>query len=338
VAMKHIQIFENFLNELAAPTDHFTSRFNLRATSVEFESGVDGLSDEDISFAKDRIVEIFEKAKKELLAYDMSWNKGQRDIGYIFNFGDIVLQKGGKYYYPILKIPKEIEKKDYYTGSVFCAICSSDSIITIMIFPRTCKYGEDPLICKDPLDKESAYLKFEDDKRHNLRKENRPLDPYKIFFAKDKDFGDADAWKQPKINLIYLPDKESDEKKKFKERIRGAVTIKKLTRDKPIIYVKNKEFAKRYIKQYKNIGTKKEFLIEMFLSQTQDGPIGTKAYFKKTDHILIEISKTTSVEEDILALSLGYTHYEAEIERYSENSQGENSFSCRITGPVKKEI
>ena len=76
----------------------------------------------------------------------------------------------------------------------------------------------------------------------------------------------------------------------------------------------------------------------MFLSQTQDGPIGTKAYFKKTDHILIEISKTTSVEEDILALSLGYTHYEAEIERYSEKSQGENFFSCRITGPVKKEI
>jgi hypothetical protein len=337
--MKHIQIYENFLNELANPSGHFTNRFDLRATSVEFESGVEGLSDEDIAFAKERIVEIFEKAKKDLIFYDMSWNKGNRDIGYIFNFGDIILRKGDQFYYPVLKVPKEMGRKDYYTGSVFCAICYSDSIITIMIFDRTCKYGSDPLKCKDPLDKEAAYAKFEKDKRHVLRKENRPLDPYKIFFANDKDFGDAAAWKQPKINLIDLPDKEAEEKKKFDARIRGTVTVKKLTKNKSIIYVKNnKEFAKRYIKEYKNIGLKKDFWIEMFLSQTSDGPISTKAYFKKEDRILIEISKTTRVEDDLLALSLGYTHYVAEIERYSENPQGDNFFSCRIVGAIQKDI
>jgi hypothetical protein len=336
--MKHIRIYEKFLNELAVPTKHFTNRFNLRATSVEFESGVDGLSEDDISFAKARIIEIFEKAKNDLLIYDMSWNKGNRDIGYVFNFGDIVLQKGGKYYYPVLKVPKEMGKKDYYLGSIFCAICYSDSIITIMVFPRNCKYGLDPIKCKDPLDKEAAYLKFEEDKRHSLMDENRPLDPYRIFFTKDQDFGDAAAWSQPKINLIAIPDKGSEEKEKFLEKIRGTVTVKKLTKNKSIVYIKNKDFAKRYIKECKNIGTKKDFWIEMFLSQTPDGPISTKAYFKKNDRILVEISKITRVEDDILALSFGYTHYVAEIERYSENSQGENFFSCKILGAIQKDI
>ena len=332
--MKHIQIFEDFLFE-AVPSDHFENRFELRASSIIFDSGVEDLGEEDLAFVKKRIVEILNKCRMDLIAYDMSWNKGNRDIGYIFNFGDIVLIKNDKYYYPTFKIPKERGSNDYYVGSIFCAICYSDAIITLMCFPRTCKYGSDPIKCKDPLDKEAAYTKFEKDKRYILRKENRPLDPYTILFAKETNFGDADGWKHPKANIIDIPTEESEERKEFERRVRGTVTVKKLAEDKSIIYMKNGDWAKRYIKTYKNINLKnKDFDIEMYLSQVPGGVISTKTYFKRGNLILVEISKTTKVDDDILALRLGYTHYSAEIERYSENIKGEKFFSCRILGPV----
>lgn len=341
--MKFLSSFELFE---ARPTSHFKDRFELRAQDVIFESGVDGLRPDELEVIKYKVLEIWNKSKDDLEKYDLEWNKGYRDEGYVFNFGDIVVKKGENYYYPVFKVPKEKNREEYHSGSIMCAICWENKIVTLLIFPRICKYVSGSSTCKDPLNHEMVFNQFKRDKVKSLQMENRPGDPFNISFGPTEDKIGRPVWKNPKVNLIILPTEEQDSSKEKKEaernlilNVSGFVTVKKITPGKTISFQVKKEglppsFVTRYIKSHRNIGGQKNFSIEVILSQTPDGTLFSKKTFVPGDQILIKISSITKNPDDQLALELGYTHYLAEIQRYSVNKEKEGFFSCRIIKPV----
>lgn len=339
--MRYISTFELFE---AFETDHIINRYDLRAKDIVFESGVDGLSEEDLKDIGEKILELWAEYREDLKKYDIEWNRGYEERGYYFSFGDIVVKKGENYYYPVLNVKKGKASEESYSGSILCAICWGNKAVTILLFPRKCKYTLKSLDCKDPLDHQYAIDKFKRDKERYLASKGMRGTPYTIHQGSDFDEVGLKMWKAPKVNLILLKTEEEKEKDKIAKidrellnKIKGVATIKKLTAGKPIVYqtrVDGQESTfKRNIISQKNIGTQKDFLIEMILSQSQGGP-NVRKTFKKGDKILVKISNITKNPDDQLALELGYTHYLAEIERYSINKEKEAFFSCRILRPA----
>lgn len=337
--LKEFEIFEAFL------TNHFVDRFELRAKDIRFKSGVEGLSEDEISFVRTKILGIWENCKKNLEKYDLEWNRGYRDRGYVFNFGDIVIKKGDQYLYPVMEVPDGKSLNEFKSGSVMCAICWDRSIVTLLIFPRKCKYTHISSSCKDPLNFDFVYDQFKRDKVNSLRMENRPGDPFTIELAPLVDELGKDVWKIPKVHVITL---QTDDSKKILDksekdldllrRVKGFSTIKKITPDKNISFVVRRDgiasYTTRYIKSHRNIGSPKNFIVEVMLSSESGGPASSKKSFVKDDQILIKIGSLTKNPDDILALELGYTHYLAEIQRYSINREKEGSFVCNIIKPV----
>jgi hypothetical protein len=329
--LSNFNLFEAYL------TDHFKKRYDLRGLNFEFESGVDDLTQEDLQQAKTKIVEILEKGKKNLESYDLEWNYGNEDTGFIFNFGDIVLKKGDKYYYPRFRVlGEEGDLQNSYTGSVFCAVAYSNGIITFMVYPRRCQYFPGGK-CIDPLDYEFTIKEVRRNKEHDLRLKKRQGAPYEISFAPETDKHGRKIWNRPKFNLIHILSKEEQElealntkRREFITKVNNIKTTKTISIGKYISYLVDHLPVTKLILGYKNIGSSKDPIVQINFFGGGKGPEIKK--FTKGDKILVEISKITKVPEDMEALSLGYKYYIAEIERYQEVKGKDPYFACRIIG------
>jgi hypothetical protein len=191
--------------------DHYKSRLDLRK-NFQFIGGIDGLSEEDLSFARKKIEEHLKECSNKILRYKYP----RIDYAYttVFHFGDIVLKKGDILYYPILSVPKEETGKETYSGSVYGAVSHGDITYTLMLFPRRCEG------CQNPIPKEEMLATADRDMIHQSAKKN--LRSYRIVNAEETDKDGNDIAVSPKIKIIDL-----DSPERYKETEEPVFLIKK---------------------------------------------------------------------------------------------------------------
>lgn len=280
--MNHLLNFNifNLRIDEAKIRQHFTDRYRLRIIDkLEFVSGVEELNEKELDFAKNQIKSYIESCIQKLKNFDMGDYKKFSSHFTIFSFGDIILKKGERYFYPTFRVPgiTEEEKEDkirrfgsvttesFYSGSIFYTVIEGEWLQTLLLAPRLCKYDpnnpEGP--CKDPLDRNEVMSKS---KRAAYKRKNNS-DNFTIDFF-DESFPNNKELSQ-EVKIIEIPEKIDDTKKLYGIPIRIGGYISFLNKDGLPI--------KRMISDYKKIVENDKLLgiIIFYNTKDPDGNIKT---------------------------------------------------------------
>lgn len=332
--MDNLKIFEDFISE-AFITEHFRDRFKLRCLDVNFEGSLyHHLTEGDIVFVREKILSDLQQWYTDLEEYSMKWNSYEEDKCYVFRFGDIIIRKNNKYYYPQLRVPDGKSAQGYEIGSNFVAVAWAHRMATVLLIRRKCKYNAGKQPCLEPMDMEQL---------HDIVRTNRNLmqnrnSNFTIEMAPEKDLGDARKWDYPKFRIIDIPSEHEVKLAAFNQQYSGDITIKRIESKSPIIYERNGEYKEKYINQYKNLDTKENFNLEFFLSASPGGATATKQILKRNDKMVVRIPKKgRDRTRDEFAEEMGYTHYLTSVERYSpvNGSTIIGDLYCKILRPIK---
>lgn len=193
----NFSLFESLLLDEAKAIDHFNDRYDLRS-NFQFVGGTEGLSEEDLVFAKKKILEHLRECKLNMLRYKYPITNYEYTT--VFHFGDIVLKKGDNLYYPTLSVPKEKTGGETYEGSVYGAVAHGDHIWTLMIFQRRCEG------CKNPIPTEEMLAKANVDMAYKATQIN--LRSYQIVAAEETDREGNNIAISPKVKIIDLDSPE----------------------------------------------------------------------------------------------------------------------------------
>jgi len=322
------KLFESSLLWENKHHDHFKSRMDLRK-NFQFIGGVDGLSEEDLSFARKKIEEHLKECSVNILKYKYP----RIDYAYttVFHFGDIVLKKGDILYYPILSVPKEETVRETYSGSVYGAVSHGDVTYTLMLFPRRCEG------CQNPIPKEEMLATAGRDMIHQSAKKN--LRSYRIVNAEETDKDGNDIAVSPKIKMIDLDDPE-----RYKENTRSEITV---TRNPELFNKLRPEFqigikTGNKISYLNKDGQKVTKEIKDFqLASNRDSfggirmefkpPIGGLPSFKVFD-VGTKIISERGTDE------IGYRDYVSEITSVLVSKRDGLIIMCKTIGPFKQDI
>ena len=319
------KLFESSLLWETRRTEHFKDRMDLRK-NFQFVGGVDGLSEDDLSFARKKIEEHLKECSLNLLKY--KFPRTYYEYSTVFHFGDIVLKKGDSLYYPTLSVRKEKNSTVTYEGSVYGAVAHGDDIYTLMLFKRTCEGCKNPIPTEEMLSKANVDMEYQS-KVRNLRS-------YRVVAAEEMN----NIVISPKVKMIDLDDPE-----RYKENTRREFTV---TRD-PGVFNKLRPQFQIGIKtgnkiSYENKeGQKvtKEILDFQFPSKgdnfsgirmTFKPPIGSNIpsikYFSKGDNIISE----RGTDE------IGYRDYVSEIIDFINSTRDGHIMMCKTIRPFKGDI
>lgn len=207
----NFSLFESSLLDESQEHKHFKGRYDLRS-NFQFVGGTEGLSEEDLVFARKKILEHLKECKLNILKYKYP----RTDLAYttVFHFGDIVLKKGDNLYYPVLSVQKEENSKITYKGSVYVAVAHGDITWTLMIFPRKCKG------CKNPIPTEEMLYKASVDKEYKSLQQN--IQGYQVVAAEETDIAGNNIAISFKVKIIDL-----DSPERYKEDRDSLFLIKK---------------------------------------------------------------------------------------------------------------
>lgn len=320
----NFSLFESSLLDEAKAIDHFNNRYDLRS-NFQFVGGTEGLSEEDLVFAKKKILEHLRECKLNMLKY--KYPRTNYEYTTVFHFGDIVLKKGDNLYYPTLSVPKEKTGGETYEGSVYGAVVHGDLIWTLMLFQRRCEG------CKNPIPTGEMLAKANVDMEYKATQTN--LRSYQVVAAEE-----TGTEISPKVKIIdldsperYKVDRESvflikKDPEAFKG-LRSQFQIGIKTGNK--ISYENKEGQK----------VTKEILDFQFPSKgdnfsgirmTFKPPIGSNIpsikYFSKGDNIISE----RGTDE------IGYRDYVSEIIDFLRSKRDGDIIMCRTLRPFKGDI
>ena len=318
------KLFESSLLWETRRTEHFKDRMDLRK-NFQFVGGVDGLSEDDLSFARKKIEEHLKECSLNLLKY--KFPRTYYEYSTVFHFGDIVLKKGDSLYYPTLSVRKEKNSTVTYEGSVYGAVAHGEDIYTLMLFKRTCEGCKNPIPTEEMLAKANVDMEYQS-KVRNLRS-------YQVVAAEE-----TGTEISPKVKIIDL-----DSPERYK-----------VDRESVFLIKKDPEAFKGLRSQFQigiKIGNKisyenkegqkvtKEILDFQFPSKgdnfsgirmTFKPPIGSNIpsikYFNKGDNIISE----RGTDE------IGYRDYVSEIIDFLHSKRDGDIFMCRTLRPFKGDI
>ena len=188
----NFSLFESLLLDEAKTIDHFNDRYDLRS-NFQFVGGTEGLSEEDLVFARKKILEHLRECKFNMLRY--KYPRTNYEYTTVFHFGDIVLKKGDNLYYPTLSVPKEKTGRETYEGSVYGAVAHGDLLYTLMLFQRRCEG------CKNPIPTQEMLAKAKEDMVYKATQTN--LRSYQVVAAEETGIEIS-----PRIKIIDLDSPE----------------------------------------------------------------------------------------------------------------------------------
>lgn len=193
----NFSLFESLLLDESQEHKHFKARYDLRS-NFQFVGGTEGLSEEDLVFARKKILEHLRECALNIRKYKYP----RTDYAYttVFHFGDIVLKKGDNLYYPTLSVLKDENSNKTYEGSVYGAVAHGDVTWTLMIFPRRCEG------CKNPIPTEEMLSKADIDMEYTSNQRN--IRSYQVVAAEETDRAGNDIAISPKIKIIDLDSPE----------------------------------------------------------------------------------------------------------------------------------
>ena len=207
----NFSLFESLLLDEAKTIGHFNDRYDLRS-NFQFVGGTEGLSEEDLVFARKKILEHLRECKFNMLRY--KYPRTNYEYTTVFHFGDIVLKKGDNLYYPTLSVPKEKTGRETYEGSVYGAVAHGDDIYTLMLFQRRCEGCKNPIPTEEMLSKADVDMVYQANQR-NIRS-------YQVVAAEETDRAGNDIAISPKIKIIDL-----DSPERYKGDTESVFLIKK---------------------------------------------------------------------------------------------------------------
>ena len=322
------KLFESSLLWENKHHDHFKSRMDLRK-NFQFIGGVDGLSEDDLSFARKKIEEHLKECSVNILKYKYP----RTNYGYttVFHFGDIVLKKGDNLYYPTLSVPKDERGVKTYEGSIYGAVAHGDVTYTLMLFQRRCEG------CKNPIPAEEMLLKADEDLEYKSKEMN--LRGYQVVAAEETDMKGNNIAISPKIKMIDLDDPE-----RYKENTRSEITV---TRNPELFNKLRPEFqigikTGNEISYLNKDGQKVTKEIKDFqLASNRDSfggirmefksPIGGLPSFKVFD-VGTKIISERGTDE------IGYRDYISEITSVLVSKRDGLIIMCKTIGPFKQDI
>ena len=193
----NFSLFESLLLDESQEHKHFKARYDLRS-NFQFVGGTEGLSEEDLVFARKKILEHLRECALNIRKYKYP----RTDYAYttVFHFGDIVLKKGDNLHYPVLSVLKDENSNKTYEGSVYGAVAHGDVTWTLMIFPRRCEG------CKNPIPTEEMLAKADIDMEYTSSQRN--IRSYQVVAAEETDRAGNDIAISPKIKIIDLDSPE----------------------------------------------------------------------------------------------------------------------------------
>jgi hypothetical protein len=320
----NFSLFESSLLDEAKAIDHFNNRYDLRS-NFQFVGGTEGLSEEDLVFAKKKILEHLRECKLNMLKY--KYPRTNYEYTTVFHFGDIVLKKGDNLYYPTLSVPKEETGGETYEGSVYGAVAHGDFIWTLMLFQRRCEG------CKNPIPTGEMLAKANVDMEYKATQTN--LRSYQIVAAEE-----TGTEISPKVKIIdldsperYKGDRESvflikkdpeafkGLRSEFQIGIKTGNEISYLNKDGQKVTKKILDFRKAS-KGDNFSGIRLEF----------EPPIGTNLKSFKILDIGTKIISERGTDE------IGYRDYISEITNYLDSKRDGLIIMCKTIGPFKGDI
>jgi hypothetical protein len=320
----NFSLFESLLLDEAKTIDHFNDRYDLRS-NFQFVGGTEGLSEEDLVFAKKKILEHLRECKLNMLKY--KYPRTNYEYTTVFHFGDIVLKKGDNLYYPTLSVPKEKTGGETYEGSVYGAVAHGDFIYTLMLFQRRCEG------CKNPIPTGEMLAKANVDMEYKATQTN--LRSYQVVAAEE-----TGTEISPKVKIIDL-----DSPERYKENTRREFTV---TRD-PSVFNKLRPQFQIGIKtgnkiSYLNKDGQKvtKEILDYQRPSKGDSFSGIRMEFKPDIGTNLKGSKIFNIGTEIISErgtdEMGYRDYVSVIIDMPNSTRDGDIFMCRTLRPFKGDI
>jgi hypothetical protein len=320
----NFSLFESSLLDEAKAIDHFNNRYDLRS-NFQFVGGTEGLSEEDLVFAKKKILEHLRECKLNMLKY--KYPRTNYEYTTVFHFGDIVLKKGDNLYYPTLSVPKDERGTKTYEGSVYGAVAHGDFIWTLMLFRRRCEGCKNPIPTGEMLAKANVDMEYKETQT-NLRS-------YQVVAAEE-----TGTEISPKVKIIDLDDPE-----RYKENTRREFTV---TRD-PSVFNKLRPQFQIGIKtgnkiSYLNKDGKKvtKEILDYQRASKGDSYSGIRMEFKPDIGTNLKGSKIFNIGTEIISErgtdEMGYRDYVSVIIDMPHSTRDGDIFMCRTLRPFKGDI
>ena len=319
----NFSLFESSLLDEAKAIDHFDNRYDLRS-NFQFVGGTEGLSEEDLVFARKKILEHLRECKLNMLRY--KYPRTNYEYTTVFHFGDIVLKKGDNLYYPTLSVPKEKTGRETYEGSVYGAVAHGDLLYTLMLFQRRCEG------CKNPIPTQEMLAKAKEDMVYQATQKN--LRSYQVVAAEEETGIEI----SPRIKIIDL-----DSPERYKGDRESVFLIKKDPeafkglRSEHQIGIKIGKEISWLSKEGKKI-TKKIFDFEV--ASIKDNWSGMKIYFPPIDgrNSFKIFDNGTKIIVDRGTENTGSSDYLAEITSIQNSARDGWIFKYKTKGPYKGDI
>jgi hypothetical protein len=318
----NFSLFESSLLDEAKAIDHFNNRYDLRS-NFQFVGGTEGLSEEDLVFAKKKILEHLRECKLNMLKY--KYPRTNYEYTTVFHFGDIVLKKGDNLYYPTLSVPKDEGGTKTYEGSVYGAVAHGDIVYTLMLFQRRCEG------CKNPIPTGEMLAKANVDMEYKATQTN--LRSYQVVAAEE-----TGTEISPKVKIIDL-----DSPERYKGDRESVFLIKKDPeafkglRSEFQIGIKTGNEISWLNKDDKKI-TKKIF--DFTMASIKDNWSGMRIEFTPIEGL--KSFKTFDVGTKLIVdrgtENTGLSDYVAEITSIVFSKRDGYIFMCKTIGPFKGDI
>lgn len=323
----NFSLFESSLLDESQEHKHFKGRYDLRS-NFQFVGGTEGLSEEDLVFARKKILEHLRECALNIRKYKYP----RTDYAYttVFHFGDIVLKKGDNLHYPVLSVLKDENSNKTYEGSVYGAVAHGDVTWTLMIFPRRCEG------CKNPIPTEEMLAKADIDMEYTSSQRN--IRSYQVVAAEETDRAGNDIAISPKIKIIDLdsPERYKGDRDSVFLVQRDPEAFKGL-RSEFQIGIKTGNEISWLSNEGKKI-TKK--ILDFTLASIKDSWSGMRIQFPPINGV--KSFKTFDVGTKLIVdrgtENTGSSDYVAEITSIVFSKRDGYIFMCKTIGPYKGDI